>query len=75
MLSDAAADLPRSAAREMLNDVVNAFLTRGDTRIYYMEFLDQGVRNGMGCDFHPNLKTHELMADQLTGAIRTKTCW
>lgn len=75
MLSDAAADLPRSAAREMLNDVVNAFARKGDARIYYMEFLDQGVRNGMGCDFHPNIKTHSIMAEQLTGAIQSKTCW
>ncbi len=75
MLSDNAADLPRSAAREMLTELVNAFIAKGDKHIYYMEFLDQGVRNGMGCDFHPNRETHQIMSDQLTGAIRTKTCW
>jgi hypothetical protein len=40
-----------------------------------MEFLDQGVRNGLGCDFHPNVTTHRIVAEQLIGAIRSKTCW
>jgi len=75
MLSDAPADTPRTAMRDVLSHVVGAFNARGDARVYTMEFLDQGVRRGLGCDFHPNRTTHQLMAEQLTGAIRSKLCW
>ncbi len=72
MISDALDDQPRSAIRAVLEEVVALMK---DPRVYMMEFLDQGVRRGMGCDFHPNLATHAIMAEQLTGAIRAKTCW
>lgn len=75
MLSDAPADTPRTVLRDILGRVVGRFTGKGDARVYTMEFLDQGVRRGLGCDFHPNLTTHQLMADQLTGAIRSKLCW
>jgi hypothetical protein len=34
-----------------------------------------GERYGLGCDYHPNLDVHRIMADQLAAAIRSKTCW
>lgn len=46
-----------------------------DSRIYTMAFYAPGTRHGLGCAFHPNLETHGIMADQLVGAIRSKTCW
>jgi lysophospholipase L1-like esterase len=75
MLSDVPADTPRTALRDILHRVVGGYNSRGDARVYSMEFLDQGVRRGLGCDFHPNKTTHQIMADQLTAAIKSKTCW
>jgi hypothetical protein len=40
-----------------------------------MELVEQGTRYGLGCDYHPNLTVHQIMAQQTIGAIRSKTCW
>lgn len=66
---------PRDVAREAIRATVAKFEAAGDARVYFMELNDQGFRRGMGCDYHPNLATHRIMADQLTAAIRQKTCW
>jgi len=75
MISDSQSDLPRTIMRDHLKRVVSEFGGKGDQRVYHMEFLDQGVRYGLGCDFHPNVTTHRIVAEQLIGAIRSKTCW
>jgi hypothetical protein len=75
MISDTQSDLPRTIMRDALKRLIADFGGRGDQRVYHMEFLDQGVRYGLGCDFHPNVTTHRIVAEQLIGAIRSKTCW
>ena len=40
-----------------------------------MNLVEMGFRYGLGCDYHPNLEVHGIMAQQLVGAIRLKTCW
>ncbi len=75
MISDTQSDLPRTIMRDYLKRLISDFGGKGDQRVYHMEFLDQGVRNGLGCDFHPNVTTHRIVAEQLIGAIRSKTCW
>lgn len=76
MLSDAfIAGQPRENSRRVITKVVDELVAAGDGRAYFMELVDQGFRRGMGCDYHPNLTTHRIMADQLVGAVRTKTCW
>jgi lysophospholipase L1-like esterase len=47
----------------------------GDTKVYAMTLVEQGTRYGLGCDYHPNERVHEIMAEQVAGAIRSKTCW
>jgi hypothetical protein len=47
----------------------------GDAKVYKMDLVEQGFRYGLGCDYHPNLEVHRLMAEQTIGAIRSKTCW
>jgi len=47
----------------------------GDTKVYKMDLVEQGFRYGLGCDYHPNLEVHRIMAEQVIGAIRSKTCW
>lgn len=75
LLSDAAEGRPRETTRKMLQNVVGAFNAANDIRVYTMEFLEQDNRNGLGCSGHPNLVTHQRLADQLVGAVRTKLCW
>jgi len=56
-------------------DVVNALASAGDTRIHFIAFPKQNPANGLGADWHPSLKTHQLMADQLTAAIQSTLGW
>jgi hypothetical protein len=65
----------RTNLRNILGNIVNEFNAEGDTKVYRIEFVEMGTRYGLGCDYHPNLTVHRIMADQLVGAIRAKTCW
>ena len=31
--------------------------------------------DGVGCDYHPSLKTHQKMADKMTAALRADLAW
>jgi lysophospholipase L1-like esterase len=68
-------DDARSNARNVMKSVAAEFEANGDPRVYFIELVEQGTRYGLGCDYHPNLEVHRIMADQVAGAIRAKTCW
>jgi lysophospholipase L1-like esterase len=68
-------DNARSDFRNVLRAVAEDLNASGDTKVYSMELVEMGVRYGLGCDYHPNLEVHRIMADQLVGAIHAKTCW
>jgi hypothetical protein len=61
--------------RNNIKEVINSFTSTGDSKVYFIEFPQQDGSNGYGEDWHPSLKTHELMADQLTKAIQDKLGW
>lgn len=63
------------SCRSYVNEVVNDFTTKGDSKVYFMEYPQQSESNGYGEDWHPSLKTHQLMADQLTDEIKSKLGW
>lgn len=65
----------RSSMRDTFGQIVSEFASEGDKKMYRIEFVEMGTRYGLGCDYHPNLEVHRIMADQLVGAIRSKTCW
>src|SRR5262249_55834695 len=65
-------DNTRSDMRRILNDVVTRM---NDPKVYFIELVQMGTRYGLGCDYHPKLTVHQIMADQVAGAIQTKTCW
>lgn len=68
-------DNARSNARSILRGLAEERNAAGDPKVYFIELVEQGVRYGLGCDYHPNLEVHRIMAEQVVGAIRTKTCW
>jgi lysophospholipase L1-like esterase len=68
-------DNARSDLRNTLNGIAREMNARGDAQVYFMELVEQGSRYGLGCDYHPNLTVHRIMAEQVIGAIRSKTCW
>jgi lysophospholipase L1-like esterase len=76
MISD---QFPIQDARRKLQSALLGIVAEmakiGDYKVYKMDLVEQGFRYGLGCDYHPNLEVHRIMADQLIGAIRSKTCW
>lgn len=68
-------DNARTNLRNTLRSIVEQRNAAGDQKIYFMEYVEMGTRYGLGCDYHPNLEVHRIMADQTVGAIRSKTCW
>ncbi|ERI94436.1 GDSL-like protein [Clostridiales bacterium oral taxon 876 str. F0540] len=57
------------------NDVVEALRKENNNWIYYFEYENQLKSNGYGITCHPSLKTHELMANQLTDFINDILGW
>jgi lysophospholipase L1-like esterase len=56
--------------------VVAAANTAGDAKVSFVDLGQQdGNANGLGCDYHPSLKTHQIMADTLAAAIKALTGW
>ena len=68
-------DNARSDFRNTIRSIVDEANAAGDVKIYFIELVEMGVRYGLGCDYHPNLEVHRIMADQVVGAIASKTCW
>ncbi len=61
--------------RSYVNEVINGFISKGDSKIYYLEYPTQDANNGYGEDWHPSLATHQLMANRLTSEIKNKLGW
>jgi lysophospholipase L1-like esterase len=70
---------PIDNARRYIRDILRRIVAEqgrvGDRKVYQMDLVEQGFRYGLGCDYHPNLEVHRIMAKQLVGAVRSKTCW
>lgn len=62
-------------ARGYITAVVESVKSSGDVKVAFLEFPIQDAANGLGCDYHPSLKTHQLMADKLKAAIQGALGW
>ena len=61
-------------ARKYMRAVV-AKLKERDDKVELLEFPEQRHSDGLGCGFHPSLKTHRLMADRLVAFARERLGW
>jgi lysophospholipase L1-like esterase len=61
-------------ARKYMRAVV-AKLKQNDPMLDLLEFPEQRHADGLGCGFHPGLKTHKLMADRLVAFARERLGW
>jgi len=61
--------------RSYLHDIVNDENKAGDMNVRFLDFKTQQASNGFGADWHPSVKTHEIMADALTIALRQDLHW
>jgi lysophospholipase L1-like esterase len=62
-------------ARLYMTHIVSQVRAAGDTKVAFLEFTTQDFANGLGCDYHPSLKTHRLMAAELASSLREKLGW
>jgi len=63
-------------ASTYLKAVIAARATAGDTNLTLLEFgIQDGNADGLGCDYHPSLKTHQKMADKLQAALKADLGW
>ena len=59
-----------------LDKVVADLKESGDERLHRIDFDPQNAgKNGLGADWHPNVKTHRLMADKFIAALKTDLGW
>lgn len=65
----------RTDFRTVLQAIADEKSRGGDTKVYVIELVEMGTRYGLGCDYHPNLEVHRIMADQVASAVASKTCW
>ena len=65
-----------TTVKSYLVEVLRLRASVGDDNIRVIEFETQDeARDGIGSDWHPNLKTHRKMADVLEAAIRSDLKW
>jgi lysophospholipase L1-like esterase len=59
-----------------LEGIVAARKGAGDTAVGFVDLGEQnGVEDGIGCDYHPSIATHAKMADKLVAAIQAAKGW
>ena len=64
-----------TSARDYISTVVTQKNSSGDQNVHFIEFPMQNASNGYGEDWHPSVKTHELMANKLASQIRIDLGW
>lgn len=62
-------------ARKYMQATREKFEKSGMTNFTFLEFPEQNHADGLGCGFHPSLKTHRQMAERLTALVREKMQW
>lgn len=64
-----------ASARDYISSVVNQMTAAGDTKIKFIEFPMQTGQYGWGEDWHPSVRTHQVMAEQLATQVRSDLGW
>lgn len=77
MLSDVYPEGRRNLtqARKYMKVAVAKLKEAGDTNLELLEFPEQNHADGLGCGFHPSLKTHKLMSDRLVAMLKERMGW
>lgn len=63
-------------ATSYLRGVIATRAAAGDANLRLLEFGSQDQQaDGVGCDYHPSLKTHQKMADKMVVALKAELGW
>lgn len=61
--------------KKYVGDVVTNKNSSGDKNVHFIQFPQQDQANGLGEDWHPSVKTHQLMAEQLSKQLKADLGW
>jgi lysophospholipase L1-like esterase len=61
--------------RRWNQQVVELRHAAGDMKVHVFHFDVQKAADGYGSDWHPSVKTHEIMAEKLVAAVRAAVNW
>ena len=64
-----------TTAREWIQEVVKGCNDAGDAKVRFLEFDKQQAANGLGANYHPSVRTHQLMAEKFVAAMRADLHW
>lgn len=63
-------------ARRCILRVVKETNDSGDAKVHFLEFATQNPAvDGVGADWHPNVKTQQIMADKFLAALKEDLGW
>ncbi len=62
-------------ARQWIEEVVADCREAGEAKVWFLEFATQRPADGLGANNHPSVRTHQLMAEKLTGALHADLGW
>jgi hypothetical protein len=64
-----------ASARAYISGAVQQRVSSGDDGVQTFELAPTNGSDGYGCDSHPSLRTHEIMADALTATLQAGLGW
>ncbi len=64
-----------STLHRYLNSILEDLKKSGETNVRFIAFDPQDQKNGLGSDWHPSIKTHEIMAAKFVAAIKKDLGW
>jgi lysophospholipase L1-like esterase len=62
-------------ARKYMTAAIAKIKGSGETNFEYVELPEQNHANGLGCGFHPSVKTHKLMAERVVAVAKERLGW
>ncbi len=75
MMGDWNATKPLTTLKKYLAKIVADRKAAGDLKIHELDFAQQDRKDGLGSDWHPSVKTHELMAKKLVDTLKQDLGW
>lgn len=62
-------------ARKYMKAAIAKIQASGEKNFEYVELPEQKHSDGLGCGFHPSVKTHKLMADRVVAVAKERLGW
>lgn len=75
MMGDWNESKAKSTLRDYLTHMISEINAAGDNKVHLTEFATQEMKDGIGADWHPSIKTHQIMADKLVATLKQDLGW